>query len=915
MHTNLRHILLVLLLTILGNELSFGQKDTIKNSEKVVRQKELYKELKKNLALKIPTKSDTIPFTKKKNDSISKSNDIVVKAQDSTLTDSIPRPKEFLADIINKKSEEYISNDFIKKQATLYNKAEVYYQDIELKAGIIIIDYSKNLAYAKGIVDTAGVYTQRPIFKQGDQESVQDSLIYNFKNEKAVIYNTTTEQTGVIIKGDITKRENDSTLYINRARFTTSQKEKPDYYIGTNNIKVVPGKKVVGGLSQLYLADVPTPAILPFFYAPLSKERSESGIILPSWGENGRQGFFLQNGGYYFAISDYVDLAILGDVYTNGSWGMRFESNYALRYRFNGSFSLRFENLITGQRGFESFSRTNNFYLRWSHAQNAQSNPNSRFSASVNLGSSQYFRESLNEINISQNLTNTFSSSISYFKNFVGTPFKLNASLTHTQNTNTEQINMNLPSIQVSMDRIYPFAPKSGIKKNAIQNIGINYNLDLQNNITTTDEDFLKADMFKNAKSGIKHTANASTNMKALKYITISPSASYNEVWYLKTIQREFDMTLTEGNQVVTDTLNGFDSFREYSGNISASTNIYGTFNFKKGRLQAIRHTIRPSISYNYRPDFSNFYDEVQQSDDPNDLLEYSRFEGGIFGQPSRGLSSSIGIQINNVIEAKVMPKDSTATEAKKITLLNNLNFSTSYNMAADSLKWSPVRMSAGTRLFKDKLSLNLGATLDPYALNANGTKINTFNIENGGSLFRLTNANLTASYALSSDDFSKNKSENSKNKAKNGDSEALLGGNVNTRNTSFDNKNNEKEEVKTANLYGATIPWNISFRYSMGYSNASRQNEISTNSLQFSGNIELSPKWNVGISSGYDFKNKGITSTSLNFERDLDSWRMSFNWVPFGRNSTYYFFIGVKGSILQDLKYDQRSVPDRRLF
>ena len=888
MHTNLKHILLVLLFLGVANLSGFAQVDAKKDSTSISKD-----------SLKILDK------------------DIRVTATDSTKVDTLKTPKEFLADIIKKKSDDYISNDFINKRATLYNNAEVLYQDIELRAGIIIIDYSKNLAYAKGIIDSIGNYIQKPIFKQAGQESEQDSLIYNFKNEKAVIYNTKTEQTGVFIKGEITKRENDSTLYISKTQFTTSQKEKPDYKIVTNNIKVVPDKKIVGGLSQLYLAEVPTPAILPFFYAPLSKEESESGIILPTWGENSNQGFFLQNGGYYFAVNDYVDLAILGDLYTNGSWALRFESNYALRYKFNGAFSLRFENLISGQRGFPNFSKANNFYVRWNHSQDAKSNPNSRFSASVNLGSSQYFRESLNEINVSQNVTNTFSSSVTYYKKFVGTPFNMNMSLTHTQNTNTERIDMNLPSLQLSMDRIYPFAPKFGAKKNPIQNLGLTYNLDLQNRISTTDEEFLKSDMFKNARSGMRQTVSLGTNMKALKYITISPSANYNEVSYLKTISKRYDETLPTGDQVVTDTINGFDSYREYSASISASTNIYGTFNFKKGRLKAIRHTVRPSVSFSYRPDFSNFYDEVQQSEDEDDLLEYSRFQEGIFGAPSRGLSSSIGISINNVLEAKVMSKDSTQTEAKKITLLNNLNFSTSYNIAADSLNWSPVRMTAGTQFFDNKLSLNMSASLDPYALNANGTRINTFNINNGGSLFRLTNASISTSYSLSSEDLGKNKEKsNTKGQKTDPNSNDLLGGNLTTRNSAFNNKKStQKEEEKNVKLFSATIPWNLSFRHTFSYSNSRRQNEISSNSLQFSGSVELSPKWNVGISSGYDFKQNGITPTSLNFERDLDSWRMSFNWIPFGSNTTYYFFIGVKSSILSDLKYDQRRVPDRRLF
>ncbi len=365
---------------------------------------------------------------------------------------------------------------------------------------------------------------------------------------------------------------------------------------------------------------------------------------------------------------------------------------------------------------------------------------------------------------------------------------------------------------------------------------------------------------------------------------------------------------------MVKDTVNGFEAFREYSGGVSASTTLYGMFNFKKGRLKSIRHVIRPSVSFNYRPDFSFYYDEVQQSEDPDDVREFSPFEGGVFGQPSRGLSNSIGIGINSTLEAKVMPKDSTETEAKKISILKNLNFSSSYNIAADSLQWSPVRVTAGTTLFDNKLNLNVNASLDPYALNANGTKINTFNINNGGSLFRLTSANLSASYSLSNETFSKKKPDKKKEAStttSDPNSVSLFGSGITTRNEKDDQ---DESNDKVAKLFGATIPWTMSLRYSMGYSNSRRQNEISNNSLQFSGKVELSPKWNVGFSSGYDVKRKGITYTNLSFERDLDSWRMSFNWVPFG-NTTYYFFIGVKSSILSDLKYDQRKSPDRRLF
>ncbi len=885
MYTNLRYIVFTFMFFCFGINLSLAQVNQNENKKDIIN---------KNI------------------DSFENINnaDLNLSKQDTTKIDSVKVTPEFLEDNIIHNAIDYQSNDFINQRTILYNKAELYYQDIELKAGKIIIDYKNSLAYAFGIYDSLGNYIQKPEFQQGNQHSVQDSLIYNFRNEKAIIYHSRTEHQGMIITGDMTKKENDSTFYINKAKFTTSQKEKPDYYIQTSNIKVVPNSKIVGGLSNLVIADVPTPLFLPFFYAPITRGRA-SGFLIPTWGENRNQGYFLQNGGYYFAINDYVDLAILGDIYTNGSWGIRTESSYNLRYKFTGNFSFRYENLINSERGFPDYSKSTNFFIRWSHSQSTQSNPNSRFSASVNFGSSSFFTQSLNVSSSPFYLVNTFSSSISYFKKFEGTPFNLNASLTHTQNTQTEQIDMNLPSLTFNMDRIYPFAPKSGAKKNPIQNLGVTYSMGAQNRVSTTDDEFGKSEMFKNAQTGIKHDISMGTNMKFLKYITISPNANYRDVWYFKTIGKEWNDT---ENDVVTDTINGFDSFREWGANASASTTFYGNFNFKKGKLQALRHVVRPSISYNYRPSFDQYYDEYQASIDPRDIREYTRFQNGIYGTPSKGLNNSIGLSLNNTLEAKVMSDDEESEESKKIKLLNNLNFSTNYNMAADSLKWSPVRMTAGTVLLNNKLNINLNATMDPYAITANGNKINTFNINNGGSLFRLTNAGLSANYSITSKEIGKNKQQISNTNRVNtqsATSDNLFGGSITNNRQNV----NTKEEVKETELYNTQMPWDLRLRYSLNYTNSRGENMISANSVQISGNLEFSPKWRVGVSSGYDFENKGITYTQLRFERDLDSWRFSFNWVPFGDRATYYFFIGIKSSALSDIKYDKRQIPDKQLF
>jgi hypothetical protein len=826
--------------------------------------------------------------------------------QDTVKIDSIKLPKERLEDVIKDKAKDYKVNDFIKKIATLYNEAELHYKDIELRSGIIIIDYNRNLAYAKGIVDTSGVYTQRPRFKQGSQESEQDSLIYNFKTKKAVIFNADTEQEGMLIHAEMTKRENDSTIYMNRAEITTSKKKKRDYFIGVNNIKVIPNKKVVGGKSQLYLADVPTPIIFPFFYVPLTKGRA-SGILLPTWGDNSRQGYFLQNGGFYFAINDYVDLALTGDIYTNGSWGFRANSSYKMRYRFGGRFSFRYENLIQGQRGLSDYSKSTNFNISWSHNQDQKASPNSRFSASVNFGSSKFYRNSLNELSTTNYLDNNLSSSISYFKNFANTPFNMNIALTHSQNTNTETITMSLPNMSVNMDRLYPFAPKDGAKKNSIHRIGVTYGVQMQNNVVTDDAHFFKAGMFEKAKSGMQHNLSMSTQMKALKYITISPNLSFKEVWYIKTIDKKWNSTT---NSIDIDTISGFKSYRTYRGNVSASTTLYGIFNFKKGRLKAVRHKMDISTSYGYAPDFSFYYDVVQKNI-LGEFEEFSPFDGGVFGSPSRAISQSVSFNIRNLFEAKVGSKDSTDVEYKKIRLLNNLDFATSYNLEADSLNWSPVAVTASTKLFED-LNLNFSAALDPYAIDVNGNKFNTFNINNGGSLFRLTNASITARYRLSNKTFSKDKKTKSK-KEDNQHDDDQFGSKIGNRER---NKTADKKETtKKVKLFHSKVPWNLSLDYSVGYSNMRRESEINRNTLRFNGSLELTPKWDISFSSGYDFKQKGLSFTRLGFKRDLDSWRMNFSWTPFGNNASYYFFIGVKASTLSDLKYDQHKIPDKRLF
>ena len=831
---------------------------------------------------------------------------------DSLKMDTLKPKKEILESKIKRTALGYEKINQKKKLMTLFDKAELYYQDIELKSGIIVLDYEKNEIYAGRIKDSTGKYTQLPVFKQGVNVIEPDSIRFNFKTKKALVWNSRTEQNDFKIKAEITKRENDSVYFMKRARFTTSEDiENPEYYFQTSKVKFVPGKKSVIGLTHMVIANVPTPLIMPFAFFPMT-ETSESGIIMPTFNDTRQRGFALQNGGYYFALSDNYDLAILGDYYTNGSYALRAETSYAKRYKYNGNINIRFENLITSERGYPDYTKSNIYNIQWSHNKDQKSNPNSRFSASVNMGSSTYFQQSINQVNNNSRLNNTLSSSVSYSKTFNSVP-QVNMSLTatHSQNTQTQTINMTLPSLQLNVDRIFPFAPKDGEKRGIFKNINFQYTLRGDNRIETKDSLFFKPQMFRDANSGFQHSIPLSTNFKLFKYFSASASLNYNEVWYFKTINKRFD---NQQNKVVESFENGFDAFRTYNFSSSIGTTIYGTFNFGSNKkIQSIRHVIRPSVAYSYAPSFEKYYDTYASDGSGTIIKEYTRFERGIYGSPGLGKSNIISFDISNTFEAKVRDKDATKTEPKKIMLLNNLNFHTDYNATSDSLRWSPLRISGGTTLFKNKMNVNFATTLDPYAIDNSGRRINTFNWNNEGSLFRMTSSNLTINYSLASTDGEENK--NKQGERNGGRSDDLYGTNTDfsdRRDSQFNQR--EDSENKISEFFKSTIPWDLTMAYSLTYNNNNRENKIIGNTLSFSTNIELTPKWRIGTSSGYDFVQKGVTYTQFRFERDLLSWRMDFNWLPFGDNAFWGFFIGIKSSVLSDIKWEKRTVPDRQL-
>ncbi|MDR6301643.1 putative LPS assembly protein LptD [Mesonia maritima] len=901
MRTNLPYILFILLVIFFGNSAHAQEIDTITRPRiPAVEENE-------------PQPIDSIQLTEKDN----------LRETDSMQLDSVKPKQSFLSSDVNYSAKDYIRFDRKNNRVYLYNEAEIVYGDMTIKAGIIILDNTKNEVYAFGIKDSADAYTQRPVFTQLQNTVEPDSIRFNFDTEKALVYNSRTEQGEFKVKGEVTKRENDSVYYMKNVKFTTAPDiENPDYYFFARKIKMVPDKKIVTGLVNLWIADVPTPLGLPFGYFPLTDERA-SGFIIPSFGDNQNRGYFLQNGGYYFALSDFVDLTVLGDYYTNGSYGLRFESNYANRYQYRGNASFRYEKLLNEERGFPNFSEQSIYNLRWTHTQDQKANPSSRFQASVNLGSSTYYQQTINQTNTGNFLNNSMNSSVSYSKTFEGDP-QVNVSLnaTHNQNTRTQEINMTLPTLQGSVSRIYPFASGSGTKKGIIENINLQYNIRGENRFRTTDSLFFKPEMFENMISGVQHTIPINTNFKVLNYFSVSAGTNLQENWVFKTYEKSYD---AQRQEEVIDTVNGFDAYRTYNFNSSIGTTIYGLFKFNPdSKIKAIRHVIRPSLSYNINPKFDQFYDSYlipATSGLDEKTVKYSRFENTLFGAPSRRYSSSVGLSVTNDFEAKIEAKDSLAEEPRKISLLKNLQFSTSYDLAADSLKLTPVTIRGTLPVVQDKFDINFNGALDPYALNNKNQRIDKLNINNGGSLFRLTRANVSFGYSFSSSDFTggeKNPDELENETFRNGGRpDDLFGKSMDQDGQFYDEYEEEEEEEIVENdteRYNYKIPWDLRLSYTMTYDNATRNSEISSHSIMFSGNVELSPRWSVGASSGYDLKNKGFTYTQLRFARDLESWRMTFNWTPFGNRASWYFFIGIKASVLSDIKYDKNRERDRSL-
>jgi LptD protein len=816
----------------------------------------------------------------------------------ATASDSLKAKKKGdVETTINYSATDSIVSTLDGKKIWLYGDAVITYGEIELAADEILIDYGNNTLTANGTRDSLGNRIGFPIFKNGAEVYETKNIVYNFKTKRAKISEVVTKQGEGIIHGREVFKNEKNELLTRGNLYTTCGLEHPHFAIRSTKVKAIPNDKIVSGPFHLEFNGVPTPIGFAFGMFP-AERTSKSGIIFPSYGEERLRGFNLRQGGYFFDINEYVKLTVLGDIYSKGGHSLQNILNYNKRYAYTGSFRFSYSKTPTDSK-IEDKSFRNDYQLVWSHS--PQSRGTGRFSASVNAATSS-FNQNNNlysnnyDPNSSQinNTTRTTQSNISYNKTFKGTPFSMGLNASHNQNLQTKEVNLLLPSISLNMNNIYPLQRKNVAKPGPIDNLNFRYTMVAQNKINnristdsiapfTTER---LGTFWDRGDRGMKHSIPLSTSAKVFRYFTLSPSLSYEQIWYGQRLVWGFD---EKGAVVRTDTLKGFNRIATYGGGASLNTRIYGTLNFKKGKVKAIRHVMNPSVSYSYRPDFSGNQKYFQKltNAETGKVTYKSVHEGFTYGGASLGETQALGFGINNNLEMKVKDKDDSV--ARKVMLLNQLSFNSSYNFLADSFKLASIGISANTNILNDKLSINTSATYDPYRI-LNGRRVDQY-VWNHGLKGRITNANMALSTNLNpkgqKDDIAQKDKINNSNLSE-ADKQQIL--------------NNPYAYIDF------TIPWNLRISYSLNYINNLGLADRVTQTLQFSGDIALSEKWKIQFNSGFDIEAGEFTQTNLNIARDLHCWTMLLDWTPFGYFTSYTFRINVKSTVLQDLKMERRK-------
>ncbi|HNF68065.1 MAG TPA: putative LPS assembly protein LptD [Chitinophagales bacterium] len=808
-----------------------------------------------------------------------------------------------LDQIINYKGVDSIIYDLDSGKTYIYAKGEITYQSFNLKADFIVFDWAEKTICAKQITDSTGKKGDLVYFKDGDEEFKAEYMCYNFGTKKGKIHYFRAQEGEGYIAVEQAKKNDDDSYYGDHLTYTTCELDHPHFYITAEKAKVVPQKVAVTGPANLVIADVPTPLFLPFGIFPIKRGQT-SGIIIPQYGNLTTQGFFLKGGGYYFALSDYYDLMLTGDIYSRGSWGLHTSSRYNLRYKFNGALYLDYAVNKYDFPFSPNYSENTGYYIRWSHSQDAKSTPNSKFSASVNLGSTNYLKDNSYS---SSYLSNSLNSSISYGHNFVGTPFNFTAALRHSQNISEKTVNATLPEAALTMNRIYPLKKLTDNKNSFMYQLGVTYSMNMQNSVSRPDSLFFDQATLDAMRSGFQHKVSASAPVKVLKYFTFSPNVNYTENWYFESIRKRYDpytvtdtiQTGTGEDSIITteylvqvDTVEGFSAARYYSMGASLNTKIYSLAQFN-GKLKAIRHVMTPTLSFNYTPDFSlpkyGYYGEYYPTASQEEPTLYSIYEGGVYSGPGRGEMGTISLGIGNTLEMKVYSKKDSVTHEKKVKLLENFSVSGGYNLAADSLNFSDIGFSAYTTLFKN-IRINVNGSFDPYILDTLGRNIDQFEWDVNHRIGRFNSGNISLSTDFQS------KRNNNPSLATNAGTEE------------------EREMVwnDPSAYIDFEVPWSFAVGYNLRVTNAptidGRDSIYTTQSATFNGDLSLTPNWKVQVTTGYDVQQKEFTYTSIDIYRDLHCWQMSFKWIPFGLRQSYVFNINVKASVLQDLKLTRKK-------
>ena len=815
-------------------------------------------------------------------------------------------PKEQLEDIVQSKAEK-IRNDIPKKMTYLNQKAQVKYQDIQIDADYISIDWTSGNVFARGKLDEKGRVIESVVTTQAGKKYETDQFNFNYKTKKAIAFNARTEESEGVIVAEKTKKQNDSVFYLKRGKYTTDEyfiKKKDtiaDYYLLAPDIKMIKGKnksQLITGPIQLYVEQVPTPLIMPFAILPFSAKRS-AGILIPSFGEREDVGFYLNSLGYYQPIGDHFDLKALFDIYTKGSWNVRPELNYKKNYRYNGNFNAEVGQTVRGIKGLSDYSRTATYRIGWRHQQDSKANPYLTFSASVDIVSNRFYNNTVNNnYLINQNVLNTQqNSSVSIIKRFLTLPITITGTSSYSQNFATSTVDLRLPQLNVAINQFYLFKPRNGgIRQGLLENINVNTGFNFSNFVTSAPAaTMFKPEMWSNLQTGLQNTLSVSTNTTVAKYFTFSLSGNSTNVLTTKTLARSYNPVTNNVDNVYNKGISGYSVF---SGSASLQTTLYGMLKFKKGSMvQAIRHMVTPSFSFTYSPDFGapswGYY--RQYYDASGAISAYSIFDGTIFNSVTTGLVESAGFNIGNNIEMKVRSKKDS-TGVKKIKLFESLNISGGYNFAAPQYKWSLISISGQTSLFQNKLSINSSLTLDPYKTVYDVDGLGTRTTQFGG--FSPQGFNVQMSLPLSNELFS------GKDKKPNMDTKYKQKGEIRNENYYFDDDNySHFSQPWTLNM-------NANYAYYRSASSTRFGNKVA--SMGLDGSIKLTPFWNINWSTNYDFVTNKVGYTRIGFNRDQRSFVLTFNWVPFGQYKVYDFFIGIKANILKDaLKYKSRSFTD----